>query len=137
VSDIEKILAMSPSEIERIELVEHPYIKGNITFGGIISFISKKNDFAGIDLPKSGTFVNYSFLDGCTANILPGQLPDNIPDFRNTVYWNPDVKLDSAGTTDISFTAPDTPGNYHILLRGMSETNTEVIIEDLISIKNK
>ena len=135
VSDIEKILAMSPAEIDRIELVEHPYIKGDITFGGIISFISKKNDFAGIDLPKAGTFVNYSFLEGCTGNIHTGQLPDNIPDFRNTAYWNPDVKTDSAGTTDISFTAPDTPGNYQILLRGMSETNMEVLTEGLISVK--
>ncbi len=74
VDDIEKILAMSPLDIDRIELVNTPYVKGNITYGGIISFVSKKNDFAGIDLPTSGTFVNYSFLEECTENIPIGSL---------------------------------------------------------------
>ena len=42
---------------------------GNITYGGIISFVSRKNNFAGIDLPKSGTFISYSFLEDCTETI--------------------------------------------------------------------
>ena len=137
VNDIEKILAMSPREIERIELVEFPYVKGGITFGGIISFVSKKNDFAGIDLPKSGTFVNYGFLEECGENISFGPLPDNIPDPRNTVYWNPSLQIDTDGSADISFPAPDTPGNYRILVRGMTGTGEEFSTEEMISIKKK
>ncbi|MBC8315035.1 MAG: hypothetical protein ISR57_07155 [Bacteroidales bacterium] len=82
VFDIDKILAMSPLYIERIELVNSPYVKGNITYGGIISFVSKKNDFAGIDLPASGTFVNYSFLEECTEHIPLDPSPDNIPESK-------------------------------------------------------
>jgi hypothetical protein len=137
VNNIEKILAMSPRDIDRVELVEYPYIKGDITFGGIISFISKKNDFAGIDLPKSGTFVNYSFLEDCPDEVQPAELPANIPDPRNTVYWNPAVQFNDDGKTEIIFTAPDTPGNYLILLRGMTMTGEEFLIQDLISIKKK
>ncbi|MFH1159519.1 MAG: hypothetical protein V1733_01045 [bacterium] len=132
VNDIEKILAMSPLEIERIELVDCPYVKGNITYGGIISFVSKKNDFAGIDLPTSGTFVNYRFLEECTENIPPGPSPGNIPDSRNTVYWNPAVQTNDDGTAGISFPAPDTPGKYYILLRGMSLTGEVVLTEEMI-----
>jgi hypothetical protein len=132
VNDIEKILAMSPLEIERIELVNSPYIKGNITYGGIISFVSKKNNFAGIDLPKSGTFVNYSFLEECTETIPTGLLPGNIPDSRNTVYWSPAVQTNDDGTAAISFTAPDTPGKYYILLREMSINGEIVLKEEMI-----
>ena len=135
VDDIEKILAMSPLEIDRIELVDSAYIKGNITYGGIISFVSKKNDFAGIDLPASGTFVNYSFLKECTENIPSGSSPGNIPDSRNTVYWNPAVQTNEDGTAGISFTAPDTPGRYYILLRGMNIAGEVVLSEEMIIVK--
>jgi hypothetical protein len=137
VDDIKKILAMSPSEIERIELVNSPYVKGNITYWGIISFVSKKNDFAGIDLPKSGTFVNYSFLEECTGNLPLSISTRNIPDSRNTVYWNPAVQMNQDGTAGISFTAPDTPGKYYILLRGMSKTGKVVLSEEMFTVKKE
>jgi hypothetical protein len=134
VDDIKKILSMSPREIERIELVNSSYVKGNITYGGIISFVSKKNDFAGIDLPTSGTFVNYIFREDCAEKIAPGPLPRNVPDSRNTVYWNPAVQINDDSTASISFTAPDTPGRYHIRLMGMTKTGELALKEELIVI---
>jgi hypothetical protein len=119
VNDAEKILALSPKAIDRIELVDAPYVKGNITYGGIISFVSRKNDFAGIDLPASGTFVNYKFLEQCFQNISSGPVPENVPDSRNTVYWNPDVRTDDRGSAELLFTAPDTPGKYIAMLTEM------------------
>jgi len=121
---------MSPAGIDHIELVSSLYIKGNITYGGIISFVSRKNDFAGIDLPKSGTFINYKFLEECSGNIPAGPLPVNHPDSRNTVYWDPDVQTNDKGSTDIFFTAPDTPGKYIILLSGIGESGKDVIVRE-------
>jgi hypothetical protein len=136
VNDMAKILAMSPPEIDRIELMDSLYVKGNITYGGIISFVSKKNNFAGIDLPTSGTFVNYSFLEACTENNVSYPSPANIPDSRNTVYWNPAVQTNDEGNATISFYAPDTPGRYYILLRGMSMTGEVVLTEEMIVVSN-
>jgi len=136
-NDIEKILAMSPGEIERIELVTSPYVKGSITYGGIISFVSKKNDFAGIDLPKSGTFVNYKFLEDCVEDHPSTPIPRNIPDSRNTIYWNPSVQTNDDGTADISFLAPDTPGKYCILLRGISKTGEVVLTKKMVVVSGK
>lgn len=134
VDDIEKILTMSPLDIDRIELVNAPYIKGNITYGGIISIVSKKNDFAGIDLPTSGTFVNYRFLEACTKIRPPDSLPVNIPDSRNTVYWNPSVQTNDAGAASISFPAPDTPGNYLILLRRITPAGEVLVVKKVIEV---
>lgn len=135
VSDIEKILAMNPLSIERIEIVNSLYVKGNIIYGGIVSFISRKNDFAGIDLPTSGTFVNYNFLEKCSDSIPSGPFPNNIPDSRNTLYWNPALQTNEDGTADISFTAPDTPGRYNILLRTMSRTGDVTLTEKTIVVE--
>jgi hypothetical protein len=126
VNDIDKILAMSPLDIERVELVNSPYVKGSVTYGGIISFVSEKNDFAGIDLPTSGTFVNYQFLNDGADTIPVKRSPGHMPDSRNTIYWNPDVRINNDGTSAISFQAPDTPGRYLILLREMNSQGTFV-----------
>ncbi|HNW53410.1 MAG TPA: hypothetical protein PKN21_04025, partial [Bacteroidales bacterium] len=57
-----KVLAASPQNISRIEVVKDDYIKGGQTYGGVVSIISKKADFAGIDLPSAGIFINFNFL---------------------------------------------------------------------------
>lgn len=116
VNDEQKILSIPPAEIDRIELVNAVYVKGRITYGGIISIVSKRNDFAGIDLPASGLFLNYSFLDPCRDEIPSGPFPVDIPDSRNTVAWIPAVITNEAGMAELSFTAPQTPGRYSILL---------------------
>ncbi|TSA28847.1 MAG: hypothetical protein D4R67_03065 [Bacteroidetes bacterium] len=135
VDDIGKILALSPGEIDRVELVNSPYIKGNIIYGGIISFVSKKNDFAGIDLPTSGTFVNYSFLNDCTGILPPASSTGHIPDSRNTLYWNPAVQTTDDGDATIAFTAPDTPGTYCILLREIKPTGDVVLVEERVEVQ--
>ena len=132
VNDMEKILAMSPLEIARIELVSSLYVKGNIIYGGIISFVSKKNNFAGIDLPSSGTFVNYKFLDDCAEQIQSNPALQNIPDSRNTVYWNPAFQAGSGGDTTVSFQAPDTPGKYCILIRELGPAGEKVLARETI-----
>jgi len=137
VNDIKKILAMPPRQIARIELVNAPYIKGNIIYGGIISFISKNNDFAGIDLPSSGTFFNYAFLEDCQQrSVMPRPLPANLPDSRNTIYWGPDIKFNVAETVTINFLAPDTPGKYLILLQSLEDTTGNQVITKSIDVNN-
>ncbi|MBN1199863.1 MAG: hypothetical protein JXA23_10965, partial [Bacteroidales bacterium] len=134
IDTIGKILKMSPRDIERIELIDAPYVKGDITYGGIISFVSKKNDFAGIDLPTSGTFVNYKFLEACSDSVTNAPLPATIPDSRNTVYWNPTLQTDDQGTATVTFTAPDTPGKYTILLRKINHSGEIISAEKTFTV---
>lgn len=138
VNDISKLLGLAPKAIERIELVNSPYIKGNITYGGIISFVSRKSDFAGIDLPASGTFLNYQFYKDCSDCEEKLTEGENLPDSRNTVLWIPLLMPEADGMTDVSFTAPDTPGNYMIMIRGMEKSgNTFSLTKEIEVLQNK
>jgi hypothetical protein len=125
VNNPEKILAASPNNIDRIEVVTVPYIKGNITYGGIVSIISRKGNFAGIDLPNSGIFFNYKFYaDTCHCAIR--QIVDkDQPDSRNTVYWDPALRWDNHQRAEFSFISPSTPGRYNIVVQGI-QTNGEI-----------
>lgn len=119
VSDMKKILAMSPAAIDRIEVVDALFVKGDITYGGIVSFISKKNDFAGIDLPASGTFINYRFTEVCPEIPAP-HAGSALPDARNTLFREPGIHPPSALPAEFTFIAPDTPGRYMVVVTKMS-----------------
>ena len=117
--DVEAVLAVSPRLIDRLEIVNAPYIRGNVTFGGIISLISKNNDLGYIDLPSSGLLVDYQMLD------LPREDPEmqgigdpRMPDVRNTLYWNPELSPSPGTDQRISFRTSDLKGEYEILIRG-------------------
>jgi len=118
VDEIDKILAVSPQNILRIEIVNQAYVKGEQTYGGIISIISKKGNFAGIDLPSTGIFIHYRFLadEPCQVNHPVAGI---YPDSRNTLLWKPSVKLENNSVNNFVVTAPETPGRYSIVLEAI------------------
>lgn len=124
IDDPEKILALDPRDINRIDIVNALYVKGDRIFGGVVNIISRNGDFAGISLPSSGVFVNYSFLSTTGNNQEQPSVISEIPDTRNTILWKAVIKPTEC--SEISFTAPGTPGKYLVVIRGVDENGKEV-----------
>jgi hypothetical protein len=125
VFDHEAVLALSPEKIDRVELINEIYLKGNVSFGGVLAIYSKKGDMAGIDLPRGSYFFDYqsfypleTWADG-GANSGSEQVSGRIPDTRNTVYWRGDLQLHKGSDLELVFKAPESPGEYVILVRGV------------------
>lgn len=124
ISDLSSILAVSPEKIDRIDVINAPYIRGSINYGGIISIFSKKHDLAGVDLP------GYSYFFGLKTLAIQKEISfpwyDNDkgdsrqPDFRNCLIWIPDLGLDEHGSASAAFYTADKKGAYLIYLRGVS-----------------
>ena len=129
-----KLLAISPQNISRIEVVKDEYVKGGQTYGGIISIISKKGDFAGVDLPSAGIFINYQFLgeNECSSTVYDNVLSH--PDSRNTILWKPGITIKPGNSEKFSFTAPDTPGKYNILLEGMTSKGEIITVKSVFEV---
>jgi hypothetical protein len=118
--DVEAVLTVSPRLIDRVEIINAPYIRGNVTFGGIISLISRNNDLGYIDLPSSGLLVDYQMLDPWVADSINSVDTDSrLPDVRNTLYWNPGMDLQPEIKQTVSFFASDAIGDYELLIRGI------------------
>lgn len=115
-----KILAVSPQNIARIEVVNEDYVKGAEIYGGIISIISRKGDFAGVDLPSTGIFVKYNMLADTKYVKKSNYTPANQPDARNTILWKPAFTEQKTQYEKIIFTAPDTPGKYNAIFEGVT-----------------
>ena len=133
--DIDRVLELQPDKIERIELVTVPYVRGDIIFGGIVSFFSKKGDLAGIDLPSVGRFITYEMLSRNLVQKALGTQNQRIPDLRNCLYWNPDLKLKGTGRTEISFITGDSAGDYLIVIRGIDQAGKVKIATEEITVE--
>jgi len=134
VDEPSKILAVSPQNISHIEVVNEDYVKGSQTYGGIISIISKKGNFAGIDLPATGIFVNYRFLaeNKCVEK---ADYATNKPDTRNTLLWKPEVKAPGNKVEKFVLKAPDTPGKYKVVFEGVSKDGETFSVSSEFEVK--
>jgi len=120
VFDHEALLALSPEKIERVDLINEIYLKGNVAFGGVLAIHSRKGDMAGIDLPKGSYFFDYQSFNPEASPIEPPALrEERVPDTRNTFFWATDVRLEGDKQAVLSFQAPELQGNYVIQVRGV------------------
>lgn len=122
IDDYDQLLSLNPLNISRIDIINKPYVKGNVTYGGVISFISKKNNFAGINLPSSGVFLKFLFFHKASSPIKYHKMDENFPDTRNTLFWNINYgKL----TNNLQFYTGDTPGKYCIIVKCVDNNGNE------------
>lgn len=132
VFDHEAVLALLPEKIERIDLIDEVYLKGNVAFGGVLAIYSKNGDMAGIDLPEGSYFFDYqSFYPqeperGNPALQVASENSGRIPDTRNTIYWTSNLQVEKGKSIELPFRAPETPGSYVILVRGV-DPNGQVL----------
>ncbi len=129
VYNIEELLRISSQRIDHIDIVNEIYIKGDNIYGGIISIFSKKGDLAGIKLPESSMFFNYDGFTPQPNMKLTTQTDSkpNIPDFRNNLFWEPDLIAKGDSKVQINFNTSDVTGDYVILIRGLSEDGNIII----------
>jgi hypothetical protein len=101
---------------------------GSGKFGTPIQDTEKtKNIFQiqGFDRTRSFRFPNYENID----------TDKNLPDYRSTIYWNPELKTNSkTGTCTISFFAADLPTKYSVVIEGISETGEPIRTNVLITV---
>lgn len=131
IKDASIIAELDPSIVERIDVVKEKYFVGNYSFPGIVNIITKSADFSAIPLPGYMTRLLYRVTDPVKTFFSPEYSSSdlknsNIPDFRNTLYWNPSVKTDSDGKFRIEFWTSDFVSDYEINVQGI--TSEGVII---------
>lgn len=116
VDDAERILAMNPRYIQKIDVLNRLYYHGNREYGGIIHVLTKEGNMADLKLPESNMYLNYRFppIKRSVRNQLkfPGT-------FFNTFLQKND-------STNISLTCPELPGKYVILIQQINENGEKI-----------
>lgn len=128
------IAALDPETVERIDVVRSRYMVGDYLFRGIVNVITRAGDFSGVNLPDYAVNTFYRVIDPVENFSMP-DYSDNvirqtrIPDFRNTLYWNP--KVNKA----LEFWTSDFSSDYRILIEGVASDGKIISIEKTFTIK--
>jgi hypothetical protein len=123
--DFEKVLSINSKDIERADVINTRYFYSENVFDGIVSFITKKGNLSAMEFDNTifrqvyeGCQVKHDFYSPDYGTVA---MKDNrIPDFRNTLYWNPDLKTGKDGKTVIEFYTSDESCEYTIIVEGIS-----------------
>jgi hypothetical protein len=138
VYDLDKLLALPPKRMLSIEVIDDLFVVGKTTYGGFINIISKNGDMGGIDLPENSLFFRYQGFpdtpgkeshsgDGNEKSWNDDPEPgSNGIEFRNCLYWEPDLSLVPEQTRDIRFHSIDKPGMYRVIVRGVAEDGSHL-----------
>ncbi len=125
VFDVNELMKINPELIKRISVINSTYVYGEHLFRGIVFLETNTQNFAGIELPVSSTFLEFQLAED-KDNFIAKKHEDansqsgRIPDFRNVLYWNPEVSLKD-GNGKVSFYTSDFEGTYEIIVRGIDK----------------
>jgi len=126
VNDLKSVLDINPKSINRIEVVNEYYQKGDISFGGIINFISNNNDFGGLEFKNSSLVINYSFLEN--KNKSQKISLEGIPDSRTTLFFSSIPKFEN-GNANIQFQTSDMLGEFEVIVQGIDNNGKRFVVK--------
>jgi hypothetical protein len=119
-----KLTRGSANSLEKIEIIPKKYFLGPTEFSGIINFKTATRNLAGFELDSTsfvfsvdGPQVEREFY----APAYPDQKSKNsrLPDFRQLLYWNPDVKS-GEGENVVRFYTGDKVGKFIGVVHGIT-----------------
>lgn len=124
--------------VYKIDLIVGRYYVGSKSFNGLINFTTFDKDF------KSTQKANY-IERPVVLRPQPKKLynkieytnsSDNarIPDFRNQLFWNPEVALNNKNNN--SFYTSDLSGTFEVRLEGFSKNGSPVSLKEIIEVKD-
>jgi len=127
IKDINKLMAFDPLKIKGIEVISRTYFQGPLLNEGIISFRTYKGDLAGFSLDPSSLSQEFKGLQNNLEFYSPQyesakEKTSRLPDFRNELYWNPEIQTDNNGKSVSRFYTSDDTGEYAIVVQGRNST---------------
>jgi hypothetical protein len=129
VFDIDKLMALDPLKIRKLETVQRKYFLGSASFDGILNWVSYKGDLAGYILDPHAVVIDYPGLELEREFYSPAysteeEKASHLPDFRNVLYWSPSVATDTTGKKPLGFFSSDVPGRYFVVVEGLTADGT-------------
>jgi hypothetical protein len=140
VKDPAIIAGIDPEMVEKIDVVREKYIVGDYLFYGLVNLITKAGDFSNVTLPDYAIRLPYRAIDPVFSFVSPDYTDaaikrSRIPDFRNTLYWNPSVKPDKDGKARVEFWSSDNRSEYVINIQGITQEGEPFSLQKIIRVK--
>jgi hypothetical protein len=134
VQDHNALFAYGAKYIEKVDLINEPYVYGPKTFSGLANFTTKLQDFKNdisrefykkVTLERPQPQKRY-FTAVYTNN------RSRIPDYRHQLLWIPDI---SGDVQEIVFYTSDVRGEFQINIQGFTDSGTPVSLTTTFEVK--
>jgi len=137
----EKVLNIKGDKIEKIDVLSKEYYISDMALGGVIDITTYDGDLSVIEFDKpvfrqefEAPQTVYSFTSPYYSDT--SRKESRIPDYRNTLYWNPDVRTDVNGRAVVEFYTSDEAGDYILLVEGFTSDGQRGCTTLLFSVKS-
>jgi hypothetical protein len=123
--NMDKVMALNPTKIKKLEVINYPYFYASSLFDGVLSFSSFQGNLADIPLDKRAVVIDYEGMQlqrefYSPLYEMPEQINSRIPDFRNLLHWSPQIITDKAGNGKVNFYTSDQLGTYIGIVNGIT-----------------
>jgi hypothetical protein len=125
--NINKMMAMDPLKIQKLEVIDSRYFQGLSMYNGVVSYTTYKGDLDGFPLDPRVLVQQYEGLQGqrefyAPRYNTPQAKQSRLPDLRNLLYWNPNITTTGTTASQLEFYTGDQAGRYMVVLQGLSST---------------
>ena len=141
VHDPAVIAALDPNLVEKIDVIRARYVVGDYLFSGLVNFITYAGDYSCITLPDYAVRLPFRTAE----EVMQFHSPDystpesqlsRIPDFRNTLYWNPSAVPGEDGKCAMKFWSSDLSAGYEINMQGVTSDGRPVSFRKGMKVEN-
>lgn len=132
VLDHSKILAYDPLLVRRIEVYPGAYFLGIRNFRGVVNFVTYKGTLPSMKFEDNVRIVSFQGCSIPMAYTCEGVGKD-WPDYRQTIWWHPLLRLAPGESMEIKYKAPDYSGAFEVFAEGLTEAGEPLSQTCLIS----
>ncbi|SDP99123.1 hypothetical protein SAMN05428975_4914 [Mucilaginibacter sp. OK268] len=125
VFNIDKVIAIDPLKVKRLEVIRERYYYGPSVQEGILSYTTYKGDLGGVEMDPHAVVLDYEGLQLQREFYSPVYDTDEaaksrIPDFRSLLFWQPNVNITPGGKSQLTFYTSDQTGKFIGLIQGLT-----------------
>lgn len=128
----DRLKGIDVNQIDRVEVTTRVNtLYGEAGRNGVIAVYTKaghKNTLTSQSIgTRTLTVMGYHRSPLFSAPDYGQEMPQHeAPDFRSTIYWNPEVVVGATGKTTLSFWSADLTGRYRVVCEGILTNGTPV-----------
>ncbi|MEZ2339064.1 hypothetical protein AB6735_25690 [Mucilaginibacter sp. RCC_168] len=125
VFNIDKVIAIDPLKVKKLEVIRERYYYGPSVQEGILSYTTYKGDLGGAEMDPHAVVLDYEGLQLQREFYSPvydtdEAIKSRVPDFRNLLFWQPNVSINTAGKNQLAFYTSDQTGKFIGLIQGVT-----------------
>lgn len=125
VLDTDLLLRTDAATVKKVSMVYQKFSIGTVTYSGILDVSTYRGNFGGFDIDPKALVIDYEGLQKMRTFKSPDYSAtenkvSRMPDFRNLLYWQPDVETGKNGNQVVSFYTSDKKGNFIGVIHGMT-----------------